>query len=169
MAEEQTTQELTLYDAERASEQGDVSPAQAHTNGSTPDAVELVETDDEQALRSLIFQTSDVVEKLLTIPEWAVRGPDGKKRIVQVLVRALPARERAQFLQSQQARLDFAKAYPDLVILTARHPVTKKLLFKPGDRDELNKKSGRAIERIALCAADISGLSEQALNDMKKN
>ena len=132
--------------------------------------VAYVETEDESALRSLIFNTSDVMERVIDIPEWKTSGADGIERIVQVLVRALNAKERAQFLNSQSKNsYDLTKAYPDLVILTARHPVTKKLLFKAADRDALLKKAGRAVERIAMLAGDMSGLSEEALQEMKKN
>ena len=138
-------------------------------NGASP-VVEYDDSEDEVALRSAIFSTSDVVEVIIAVPEWKIKGRDGKERIARVLIRALSARERAQFLNAQNAqKFDLVKAYPDLVILTARHPVTKKLLFKAEDRNALLQKAGRAIERIALKAGDISGLSEEALAEMKKN
>jgi len=138
-------------------------------NGTGAADVEYDDTLDESELRSAIFQSSDVIEVIIPVPEWKVTGKDGKPKVVRVLVRALNARERAQFLNAQSSqKFDLVKAYPDLVILTARHPVTKKLLFKAADRDELLKKAGRAVERLALKAGDISGLSEEALEDMKK-
>jgi hypothetical protein len=161
--------EATLYDQEAAEAEdmaendlkieGETEP---HTNGASP---AYVETADEDELRSLIFTTSDVVEELLDIPEWKKDG-----RVVQVLVRSLSARERTQYLNAMASGKDFdlTKAYPDLVILSARHPVTKKLLFKPADRNALLQKGGRAIERIAMRAGEISGLSEDAIKEMKK-
>jgi hypothetical protein len=152
--------EPTLYDFEQSEE---VIAEEATTaNGTSP---EYVETTDEEELRSLIFQTSDVQEQLLPVPEWKVNG-----KVVRVLVRGLNAYERGQFIMNmQKANFDLTKVYPDIVILTARHPVTKKLLFKPADRGELNKKLGAAVERIAMCASELSGLTQEFLMSMKKN
>jgi len=131
---------------------------------------EYLETDDEDELRTIISNLDDMVEVLLAIPEWVVKGKDGKDRVVRVLIRSLESGERAEFLQMmQKTNFDMKKMYTDLAILTVRHPRTKNLLFKAADRGMLNKKMGRAIERMAMKSADISGLSEKALEEMKKN
>jgi hypothetical protein len=166
--------EPSLYDQEAMEEEEvDTSDQIEHTNGHTPEQVDYLETADEAELRSAIFNVSDVVEVVIAVPEWKVKDKDGKLKVVKVLIRSLNARERAQYLNAASnnvtGTIDLVKAYPDLVILTARHPVTKKLLFKPQDRDALNQKMGRAIERIAMKAGEISGLSQEALEDMKKN
>lgn len=132
----------------------------------TQEAREYVKTESASDLRALISNISDVIEEYVDIPEW--RTKDGE--IVQLLVRSLTAEERAQFIQNmQKVNFDLTKLYPDLVILSARHPQTKDLVFKPADRGMLNTKIGRSLERIAMKAADISGLSENFLNDAKKN
>lgn len=137
-----------------------------------PPPLEVLETADEDELRGIISNLDDTVEVLLTIPEWKVVGPDGRERVVQVLLRSLTSFERTQFIKAMQkggGDIDFTRMYADLVILSTRHPKTKRLLFKNADRTMLNGKMGKATERIALRAADISGLSETALTDMRKN
>lgn len=162
-AHRMTEKNQSLYELEEETEQ--LAQEEATPNGNTPAEVEYLDTADEDELRALISNISDVVEELVPIPEWQVNG-----KVVRVLVRALTARERSQFIQNmQKVNFDLVRLYPDLAIMTARHPTTKKLIWKPADRDMLNTKIGRSLERIAMKASDISGLSEDFLNDMKKN
>jgi protoporphyrinogen oxidase len=152
--------EPTLYDLEKAEAE------EPHTNGATPEsnAVEYVETEDEGELRSLISNISDVLEELIDVPEWKVNG-----KVVQILLRALNAREYAQFGDTvSKPNADMANAFADMVIMTARHPKTRKLLFKPADRAMLHQRLGRAVQRIAIRAAELSGVDEKTLNEMKK-
>lgn len=171
----QAGEELTLYDeeAQEALDEVDTPDEESHTNGDTPSEMAYLDTADEDELRSIISNIDDVVEKLLSIPEWKTKGSDGKDRVVQVMVRSLTSFERTQFIKAMNRNgvenIDFTKMYADLVILSARHPKTKRLLFKNADRGMLNTKHGGATERIAMCAADISGLSQKALDSMKKN
>ena len=154
----------------------EVETEELDTNAEAPPAdgvvapVEYLETEDEGELRSIISQISDKVEKLIPIPEWKVVGKDGKTRIVQVLVRALNTLERTQFINLlQKTDNDMTKVYPDLAIMTARHPKTERLLFKPGDRGMLQTRLGLAVERIALTATKISGLDKETLDSILKN
>jgi hypothetical protein len=64
---------------------------------------------------------------------------------------------------------NLVKMYPDLVILSARHPVTKRLIFHKNDRRMLLTKLGKATERIAMKAADLNGFSAESLEEMRKN
>jgi hypothetical protein len=159
----------------------DLLPEAGDTNGDTPaeapapppapapEPIEYADTADEGELRNAIFQSSDTLEIVLDVPEWKIKGKDGRMKVVQVLVRALSAYERAQYVDMmQKTKGDLTKAYPDIVILSARHPVTKKHIFKPADRGGLQQRIGNAVERIALNALDLSGLTEQALNNMLK-
>jgi hypothetical protein len=152
--------EPTLYDLEKA------EASEPQTNGATPTTPEreYVETEDEGELRSLISNISDVLEELIDVPEWKVNG-----KIVQILLRALNAREYAQFGDMvAKPNVDMANAFADMVIMTARHPKTRKLLFKNADRTMLHQRLGRAVQRIAIRAAELSGLDEKTLSEMKK-
>ena len=168
-------EEPNLYDEEREEQDEDTEldpqgEQEAHTNGATPEEIAYLETEDEDELRELISKIDDVVEELLDVPEWKVKGPDGKLRIVTVLLRTLTTYERTMFINAMmKANNDISKAYPDLVILSARHPRTKKLIFHKNDRGMLQTKMGRATERIALRASELNGLTEEAVNAMRKN
>ena len=177
----QAGEEPTLYDQEAEEEEDDTEElhtqedGETHSNGNTPpqpEEPEYLETADEDELRAIISNIDDVVEELLPIPEWKVPGKDGKPKIVTVLIRSLTSFERTQFIKAMNRNgvdnIDFTRMYADLVILSTRHPTTKRLLFKNADRGMLNGKMGAATERIAMRAADISGLSEKALDAMKK-
>ncbi len=168
----QAGEEPTLYDMEEEDEERDIAYEEPHTNGAIAQEPEYLETADEDELRAIISNIDDVVEELLPIPEWKVPGKDGKPKIVTVLIRSLTSFERTQFIKAMNRNgvdnIDFTRMYADLVILSTRHPTTKRLLFKNADRGMLNGKMGAATERIAMRAADISGLSEKALDAMKK-
>ncbi len=171
----QAGEEPTLYDQEAEDEETeelDITNEEPHPNGTVTEEPEYLETADEDELRAIISNIDDVVEELLPIPEWKVPGKDGKPKIVTVLIRSLTSFERTQFIKAMNRNgadnIDFTRMYADLVILSTRHPTTKRLLFKNADRGMLNTKMGAATERIAMRAADISGLSEKALDAMKK-
>ncbi len=162
---------LTTREEERPTDEENGSEERTGKHSGPPQAAVLyVETESERDLYDLISNLDDTEEVLLDIPEWKVRDQEGKVRIVQVLVRAMTADERINFLKvMQQSNVDLSKLYPDIAILCARHPRTKKPIWKPADRGMLLKRHGFAIERIAMCASQISGLSQEALNDLQKN
>jgi hypothetical protein len=172
----QPGEEANLYDEDaEVTEDEDLETSddeEQHTNGAAPSEPEFLDTVDEDELRVVISNIDDVVEELLPIPEWKVKGKDGKTRIVQVLIRSLTTFERTQFIKAMNRNgvenIDMTKMYADLVILSTRHPKTKRLLFKNADRGMLNTKMGAATERIAMRASDISGLSQEFLDGLKK-
>jgi hypothetical protein len=139
-----------------------------HSNGDTPKEageLEYLETKDEDELRTLISNIEDTVEVLLPVPEWKVNG-----KIVTVLIRTMDTFQRTTFMnEMKKVDWNMTKLYPDLVILSARHPITKRLIFRKEDRRMLLTKLGKAMERIALKASDINGMSQEALDDMRKN
>jgi hypothetical protein len=169
------TEEPNLYDEDEAEAEEDAeldpeNEQEAHTNGATPDIPEYLETADENELRDIISKIDDVVEELLPVPEWKVPGKDGKPKIVTVLLRTLTTYERTSFIKAMmRSNNDIVKVYPDLVILSARHPVTKERIFHNKDRGMLDGKMGKATERIALRASELNGLTEEAVKEMRKN
>jgi len=166
-------EEMNLYDEENEQEDEELiigDDTETHSNGATPEEVAYLETEDEDELRELISKIDDVVEELLAVPEWKVKGSDGKSKIVEVLLRTLTTYERTSFINAMmKSNNDITKVYPDLVILSARHPKTKKLIFHKNDRGMLQTKMGRATERIALRASELNGLTAEALEEMRKN
>lgn len=138
---------------------------EADHNGALEKALGIVETSDENELRALILNLDDTVEEVIPIPEWKVNG-----KVVQILVRAMTADDRVLYIKVlQQSNLDMRRVYADMAIACARHPLTKKLIWKAADRDAIMKKHGMAIERIAKLAADLSGLSDEAMKSLKKS
>ena len=114
------------------------------------------------SLRDKILEIKDIQEEEVSIPEWGCR----------VLVRGLTGRQRAIFLQNgidSKGKLDMQKAYPDLVILSARDPETGEPIFGAGDADAVIEKSGAALERIAQVAMRLSGLGPNAVEEAAKN
>ena len=107
------------------------------------------------ALRDAILAVSDIRSEVVDVPEWGVK----------VEVRGLTARARAELLQASmdgRGTLNFAKAYPLLVISCALDPETHEPIFEMADREALEAKSGAALERVALAAARLSGLDGEA-------
>jgi hypothetical protein len=123
--------------------------------------VEWVELPDATSLRAHIFAQQDIQEELVAIPEWKTK----------ILVRGLNAKTRAKILQDAMRKdgtPDLERMYPNLVIATARHPVSKDHIFQQSDMVALNEKAGGVLERLAMTAARLSGLdgtSQQAMAD----
>ena len=115
-------------------------------------------------LREHILNVPDLEEELVYVPGWDVT----------VLVRALTAKERAQFIRqivsqtpgaqvSQAAQIHWDRWWSDLVVLSARDPEDGTLLFSPTDRDALLTKNGKNLEVLAAVARRLSGLEDEAL------
>lgn len=122
-----------------------------------------LETDDEEQARQLIFEAKDLLEEVVPVPEWGMK----------VKVVALTGEERARIMQSctnmKTGEVDIAKAYPDVVILCTRHLKTGKRIFKPTDRAAILQKAGSALDRIAMKAMTLSGMTEEARLLLEKN
>lgn len=105
------------------------------------------------SLRDEILSCQDIQEKLIHIPQW---GKD-------ILVRGLTGDERANLLQNsidKKGNVNYRDMYPRLVVMAARDPETKDLIFLEGDMDALAGKNGAALETIAKTAMELSGLNE---------
>jgi len=156
-------EEVAAAEDEETEELDPEAEGETHTNGAS--AYEYLETEDENELRDIISKIDDVIEELLPVPEWKVNG-----KVVTVLLRTLTTFERSSFIKAMMRNNnDVTKFYPDLVILSARHPKTKKLIFHNNDRGMLNTKLGKATERIALRASKLNGLDEESIAAIRKN
>ena len=112
-------------------------------------------------LRKLVFEAEDIPEEEVTVPEWGVT----------ILVRGMNGKGRANFLRrstNAQGEVSFENFYPELVIATAFDPETGEQVFEASDREELNRKSGLALNRVAEVAQRLSGLGTADLEEAKK-
>lgn len=128
---------------------------------------ELIETENENATRALIFQSQDCQEVLVPVPEWKT----------SVLVRALTGKRRSEYFAfNSQLRKDYADTpdfYERLFFEQARlgcvHPKTKQPIFQPADRDELmGHHNGAIIEMLASIVREISLLNGEVSELAKK-
>src|SRR5487761_1205151 len=110
-----------LYEQEQAELDVQAEEAELDAIAAPPvEDVQYLDTEDEDELRTIISNLDDTVEVMLAIPEWKVTGPDGKDRVVRVIIRSLTGLERSQFLQMMKnTNFDMTKMYTDLAILTA--------------------------------------------------
>lgn len=108
------------------------------------------------SLRDRILATDDVSIEVIDIPEW-------KEKIE---VRSMSGRDRArlvtQSVNPDTGQVNIETVYPDIVIATAHDPQTGRRIFRPQDRDALNDKSSRAIDRIAQVGLRLSGMDQEA-------
>jgi hypothetical protein len=103
-------------------------------------------------LKKSILDADDIQSEIVEVPEWNVK----------VEVRGMNGRDRANFLKRStnpvDGTLDYDKFYPELLIGTLFDPETGEKVFEGPDRDSLNTKSGKALERLATVAQRLSGL-----------
>lgn len=122
-----------------------------------------IDTENEDQARQLIFETKDLHEEVVDVPEWGI----------QVRVIALTGEERASIMKNctnlKTGEFDIVRAYPDIVILCTRHLKTGKCIFKPTDRQALLKKASGPLDRLALKAMTLSGMTEEAREMIAKN
>ena len=114
-------------------------------------------------LRKLIFETDDIPEEVVDVPEWKTK----------ILVRGMNGKGRATFLRRTSdpntGQVSYENFYPELVIATAFDPDTREQVFEPADRDMLNSKSGIALNRVAEVAQRLSGLGGDDVEEAKKD
>jgi hypothetical protein len=113
-------------------------------------------------LREKILNMSDVKKELVEIEEWECK----------VEVRSLSGKERAKISSSAvdgNGKVDMENMYPTILIASCFDPETGEKLFTEGDRDILNTKNASALEKIAVVAMRLSGLSQSAEKQAIKN
>jgi len=111
-------------------------------------------TDQESGddLRSAILGQTTLVEEPLYVVEW--------KR--WVIIRELDGVDRFDLLsatENPQTGKRNKMFYPMIAIACCIDPKTGNRIFKPSDRDELNRRGGTALERICQVAVRVCGLS----------
>ena len=112
-------------------------------------------------LSEIIFAKSDIAEEVIHVEAWGV----------DILVKAMTARDRARMVEQAggDAGINLEQILPDLVILCSYDPESGERIFLPSDRDALLAKSADPIEKIALKAMALSGMSEDAVDAAGKD
>jgi hypothetical protein len=111
------------------------------------------------SLREQILASSDIQSELVTIPEWGVT----------VEVRGMTAAARAAMLQHAAGNggtFDLVSLYPSLVVGSTYDPESGDRVFSESDYAAISDKSGAAVERIAAAAMRLSGISEDARDEL---
>lgn len=152
-------QETTDLDADMA-QLDDAQVGETLLEDIVSQPVQWIEFPDAVSMRAHIFNTSDIQEELVDVPEWKM----------QVRVRGMSGIERATVLQSAMradGTPDLVRMYPAMVIATCYHPTKNEKVFTDADGVELNKKAGGVLERLAMTASRLSGLDQT--EQIKKN
>lgn len=114
-------------------------------------------------LRKAIFESEDIPEEVVAVPEWNTK----------ILVRGMNGKQRARFLRRStdpaSGQVSWESFYPELVIATAHDPDSGDQIFEEADRDTLNQKSGIALNRVAEIAQRLSGLGGDDVEEAKKD
>lgn len=116
----------------------------------------------KKSLRDKILSSNDIKSEMVTVSEWDC----------DVKMKGLTGKQRARLLQDavdSNGRMNLEKMYPELIIYSCFDPETDEQLFNIEDREILNTKSGGALEKLAIVAMRLSGLSKSAVDEAVKN
>ncbi len=144
---------------------------------SSADEPRLKEEEEEEAPQALcptaldgaaVMEAKDLPTRRVDVPEWGGH----------VFVKTLSGVERDSYeqicenaqKQSPKRRKHMnVKGLKALLVVMATVDAEGTPLFKREDVPALNRKSGKAIDRIFQVAAELSGLSEEDIEDLAKN
>lgn len=115
----------------------------------------------KKPLRERIIESKDIKEELVFVPEWDVT----------ILIKGLTGKQRARLLSSTTAsgKPDIEKIYPEICVMCTYDPETKLNIFSPADKEIINGKAGSALELIATKAMGLSGLTQDSMENLRKN
>lgn len=104
-------------------------------------------------LREAILNAQDEQSQLVEVPEWGVT----------VKVVGMTGNDRSAFMSAcmdEKGNPQFERVYSAVIIACTVDPETGEKVFEATDRDELDRKSAKATERIAKVALELSGIEE---------
>lgn len=114
-------------------------------------------------LKDKIFAAKDIETETVEVPEWGVtlevRGLDGRGRS-RVIKNATNA---------DDGEIDLETLYPTLIIATTFDPETGEKVFDEEDAAGLMSKSGAIVDRLATASMRLSGLTQAAVDEAKKD
>lgn len=111
------------------------------------------------SLRDQIAAAQDLDAETVDVPEWGVT----------LMLRTPTLAERAAMVRrfvnedGSSRTSDLSEMYPALLIATCVDPETGAPLFTEADADLIRSKSGTVVDRIALIALRIAGMSGDAV------
>ena len=114
--------------------------------------------------REAILQADDIEIRKVEIPEWGgyvyVRGMTGKERddYEASLVKQ----------RGRDTQVNMRNARAKLVVLCAVDEQGNKL-FSEGDIAKISRKSAKAIDRIFTVARELSGITEDDMEELTEN
>lgn len=116
------------------------------------------------SLRERALAARDIDKERMTIQEW-----DG----IEIELRGLTGAARAEVYNRaynpRTSKIDIAKLYAELVIQGTFVPGTDNHIFNPDDIGALNQKSAKTMGKIADRVMKLSGLSQEDLEQEKKD
>lgn len=113
------------------------------------------------SLAKSILSTVTSKEKEIEIKEWS---KDKFK------LRELNSRQRDQYgYDATQNPADFARGFNVRIIIDTLHDSEGNQVFSQSDAKELSNQSGTLLARIAKQSQELSGLSEDAVDEAEKN
>lgn len=116
-----------------------------------------------KSLRNRILESKDIKEEVIEVSEW-----EG----VKILVRGLTGKQRAMLLTAvagNTSKPDAEKLYPQIMVMCCFDPETREPIFTSADKDSINAKSGIVLERVAQLVMGLSGLTNESMDNLRKN
>lgn len=114
-------------------------------------------------LREKILSTEDIPSREVFVPNWDVT----------VLVKGLSAGERIGLTQAAvdqvTGSVNLSTVYPDIVVSCCFDPETGEPIFQESDKQDIMKKSSKAIEMLASAGLELSGIGEGSADEAGKD
>lgn len=114
-------------------------------------------------LREKILSTEDIPSREVFVPNWGVT----------VLVKGLSAGERIDLTQAAvdqvTGSVNLSTVYPDIVVSCCFDPETGEPIFQESDKQDIMKKSSKAIEMLASAGLELSGIGEGSADEAGKD
>lgn len=116
-------------------------------------------------IRKQILEAEDVLTREVEVPEWGL----------VVIVRGMTGAQRDAWEESNLRKVGKGEYEPNLRNMRAKLVAlcvvdeAGKRVFSDADAQALGEKSGKALSRVSRVVQELSGISEEDLEDLAKN
>lgn len=110
------------------------------------------------SIRDRIASVAAYDSKIVEVPEWGVA----------VEIRSMSLAARNGLFASVDGNLDMQMLYPHIVALCTYDPESGERVFGDDDIEFLNTRPAAVIDRIAIPALELCGMTEAAVDDEAK-